>query len=166
TNNISRIPAGSLPPNLTDINLNENPITAIDDNAFDDSILTLIAVYLSSFRFTRLPNAIGHLRALVSLSISAANITDWNEAVWVNIGQTLKSLELDTNGFTQWPSWIRHCTQLTSLIVVWNSFSSIPDGALDSVAHSLTSLELNNNRLTMIPKALSNLNTLQTLYLQ
>ncbi|CAG5119865.1 unnamed protein product [Candidula unifasciata] len=166
TNNISRIPAGSLPPNLRDIYLNENPITAIDDNAFDDSIFTLTTVYLSSFRFTRLPDAIGHLRSLNFLSIAAANITDWNEAVWVNIGQTLKSLELDTVGFTEWPSWIRHCTQLTNLIIVRNSFSSIPDGALDSVAHNLIGLELNNNQLTMVPKALSNLNSLQTLNLQ
>ncbi|CAG5119864.1 unnamed protein product [Candidula unifasciata] len=38
--------------------------------------------------------------------------------------------------------------------------------ALDATAHSLTRLSLNSNLLTIVPKALSNLNYLQSLYLQ
>lgn len=116
--------------------------------------------------FTRFPDAFGHLLALAKLSINTANITDWNDNAWISIGKTLHTLELTNVGITAWTSWIRHCTQLNELTITFGDIASIPDGALDSASHSLTSLYLNNNKLTAVPKALSNLNSLQILYLQ
>ncbi|BFZ20221.1 hypothetical protein BsWGS_23260 [Bradybaena similaris] len=165
SNNISRIPGDSLPPNLTDLNLDGNPVATIDDTAFDASANTMVWLYFSNVRFTRIPNAIGHLRALIHFSMTGANITDWNSDVWRYIGNTLQTLDLEEVGMSVWPNWIQHFTNLTSFYIAQGTISSIPDGALDSVAHSLTTLSLNNNRLTMVPKALSNLSALQTLYL-
>ncbi|BFZ20220.1 hypothetical protein BsWGS_23259 [Bradybaena similaris] len=164
-NNISQIPGESLPPNLSDINLEYNPITTMDEEAFDGSANTLTGLHLAYARFSRFPDAIGRLRVLTYLSIKWTNITDWNDDVWRNIGRSLQTLDLEDVGISVWPSWTQHFTKLTNLSLVQGTISSIPDGALDSVADSLTILVLSNNRLTMVPKALSNLNALQTLYL-
>ncbi|BFZ20065.1 hypothetical protein BsWGS_23104 [Bradybaena similaris] len=166
SNNITSIPGGSLPPNLTNIDMSDNPVATIDDNAFEESTTTLSSLYFSYVRFTRFPDAFRHLLALNSLSITSANIRVWNDDAWVNIGGTLQTLQLNNVGITAWPGWSGHLKQLENLVIANCYFSSIPDGALDSVAKSLESLSLNNNRLTMVPKALSNLNSLQILFLQ
>ncbi|BFZ20808.1 hypothetical protein BsWGS_23847 [Bradybaena similaris] len=164
-NNISSIPSGSLPSNLTFLYLQKNPITTIADDSFDGSVNTLVEIYMSNSRFTKLPDAFGRLRTLTTLSITDTNITDWNDGVWNTLGQTLETLTLDNVGITKWPSWTTYFTKLTDLTVTGASFSTIPDNALEHVANSLTSLNLYNNRLTMIPKAISSMNNLQDLFI-
>ncbi|CAG5124724.1 unnamed protein product [Candidula unifasciata] len=163
SNNISSIPSGSLPANLTDIDLQDNPITTMDDDVFDGSVYMLASLYMSYVRFPKIPNAIGHLRALTELSITGGNITNWNDGVWINLGQTLETLILENVGMTTWPTWIQYFTKLTDLTVTFASFSTIPDNGLDGVANTLKDLRLYNNRFTMVPKAISNLTSLQTL---
>ncbi|CAG5124725.1 unnamed protein product [Candidula unifasciata] len=164
-NNVSSIPSGSFPANLTFIDLQDSPLSTMDDDVFHESINTLATIYLSNVRFSKFPNAIGRLRALNLLSITNGNITDWNDDAWDNLAQTLNTLDLDNAGVTSWPMWIKNFTKLTELTISHASFSTIPDNALDGVANTLTSLSLDNNRLTIVPKAVSNLKSLQTLSL-
>jgi Leucine-rich repeat (LRR) protein len=165
-NNITEIPANSLPSNLSGIEMVNNPTTIIADTAFDGSLYTLQSISSTFALFTRIPNAFGHLRALKSLTIQNVNVQDWNEDAMRIGGQTLTFLDLDNVSLSSWPNWIQNCSQLTDLTITRSSIQYIPDGALDKVATSLTSLDLSNNNLTSIPKALSQLLALTSLSLE
>jgi Leucine-rich repeat (LRR) protein len=164
-NNITEIPANSLPFNLSKINLLNNPTTIIADTAFDGSVYTLQTISLSFALFTRIPNAFGHLRYLKSLTIQDVDVQDWNEDAMKMGGQTLITLYLANVSLRSWPNWIHNFSRLTDLTITHCSIQSIPDGALDTVLTSLTSLSLANNNLTSIPKALSQLLALTSLNL-
>jgi Leucine-rich repeat (LRR) protein len=164
-NKITVIPANSLPSNLSEIDLLNNPTTIIADTALDGSVYTLQTIILSFAHFTRIPNAFGHLRALKSLTIQNVDVQDWNDDAMMIGGQTLTSLTLYNVSLSSWPNWIQNCSQLTYLSITYGSIQSIPDGALDNFSNSLTSLVLSNNKLTSIPKALSQLSALTSLSL-
>jgi Leucine-rich repeat (LRR) protein len=165
-NDITDIPAGSLPQNLTNLMFTNNPITTIAETAFDDSAFTLDTIYLSYIAFTKFPDAFSHLKVLKHLSIEVANVQDWNEEAMTNLGQTLTTLVLDNVGMTSWPTWLRYFSHLTDITVVRCSFSSIPDDAFDNMASTLVNLYLFSNELVTVPKALSKLSALQILNFQ
>lgn len=143
-----------------------NPITTIDDSAFDDCANTLQALTFTDALFTRIPDAFFHLKRLTSLSIFRTQIRDWNSQAMSSLGQTLQTLDLDNCGITNWPNWIKNYTNLTELSLSGNFISAVPDDALDSLANSLTILVLQNNNLTSVPKTLSKFTALTMLYLQ
>lgn len=165
-NSITTIPAGSLPSNLKEISLMDNPITTIDDSAFDESADTLESLTFTSALFTRIPDAFLRLNALKSLTIYTTRIEDWNSNAMIHIGQTLGSFFVENCDVDVWPAWIQNFTHLTELSMSSGSISSIPDGTFDKVTDKLTSLALFNNSLTSVPKALSKLSTLRELNLQ
>ncbi|BFZ20814.1 hypothetical protein BsWGS_23853 [Bradybaena similaris] len=165
-NNITLIPKGSLIPNLTTLNVEGNPITTIDDAAFEGSATTLTQLSFSNVGFARIPDAFGHLHALQGLSISYANITDWNSDVWKSFSQSLQTLSLYNVSMTSWPVWIQYFNSLQELMIDIGFISSIPDNALDGVMDTLTMLSLQGNKLTIIPKAISKLKGLQMLHLE
>jgi Leucine-rich repeat (LRR) protein len=163
SNNITHIPEGRLPPNLTEINFSENPITTIDISAFVGSLDSLATVSFSSALFTRIPDALHHLRALQSLTICDTFIQDWNEDGLKIIALTLETLQLINVTLHTWPTWIQYFTHLTELSLDSNFISSIPDNAFDAQANSLNILILVRNNLTEVPKALSQLTLLLSL---
>ncbi|CAG5136727.1 unnamed protein product, partial [Candidula unifasciata] len=163
TNNITDIPAGSLPSNLTEISFLKNPITTIDPTAFDDSAKTLESLSFSEALFTTIPDAILHLRALNSFSIYNTAIRDWNAATLMNIGPTLETLQFINVSLTAWPSWMQYFTHLTELSFQSNAITDVPNGSFDAVANILQILDISKNGLTDTPKAVSNLNVLESL---
>jgi Leucine-rich repeat (LRR) protein len=165
-NNITEIPANSLPSNLSEIDLLNNPTTIIADTAFDGSVYTLETLTITFALFTRIPNAFGHLKALKFLTIQNVNVQDWNDDAMINGGQTLTLLSLDNVSLSSWPNWIQNLSQLTDLTIGHGFIQSIPEGAFDKFSNSLTSLNLASNLLTSIPKALSQLSALTSLNLQ
>ncbi|BFZ20260.1 hypothetical protein BsWGS_23299 [Bradybaena similaris] len=165
-NLITSLPAGSCPTNLQEISLMYNPITTIDDSAFDDCANTLQSLTFSDALFTRIPDAFSHFKRLTSLNIYRTQIQDWNSQAMSSLGHTLQTLDLDNCGMTNWPNWIKNYTNLTELSLSGNFLSSVPDDALDSLSNSLTTLVLQNNSLTSVPKTLSKFTALTLLYLQ
>lgn len=165
TNNITRIPAGSLPKYLRTFTAFGNPISTIDDSAFSDSASTLEVLHLSNFRFRRIPDAFLNLTRLKEISFYDANILDWNINVMKNIAGSVITLDLQNVGLVGWPTWIQYFLNLTTLSLDNSDISSIPDQALDMLSSSLTTLSLNNNSLTSIPKAVSTLTALRWLLL-
>lgn len=163
SNQISEIPTGSLPSGLAEISMNDNPITSIDNNAFNQLSTTLQALYFSSANFTRIPDAFLRLNGLQRLTITESKILDWNTAAMTHIGQTLQTLTLDNVGFTTWPDWLHNFSRLTEQNIVNSAISSIPDTAFDKYGNSLITLSLYNNSFTAIPSPLSVLNNLITL---
>ncbi|BFZ20259.1 hypothetical protein BsWGS_23298 [Bradybaena similaris] len=164
-NEISIIRSGSLPPNMTEISLQDNPVASIDDSAFEGSSSTLQSLEFSHALFQKIPDALLRLDSLKSLTVAHSKIEDWNEDVMIQLGRTLTFLNLENVSLTSWPTWIQHLPMLTDLSISSCLLTSMPDDALDSIAGSLVSLLLSRNRLTSVPKALSKLTALQTLYI-
>lgn len=165
TNQITTIPAGILPKNLTQLSLLNNPITTIDDSAFDGSASTLDTLLLSGFRFTRIPDAFLGLNSLRYLTIFDSTALDWNVDVMKHIGPRMETLFLQNVGLKGWPVWIQYFSNLTELSLEGEFISSIPDDALDMLASRLTGLSLSMNNLTSVPKTVSSLRALQSLQL-
>lgn len=165
-NQITTIPAGSLPSNLSEISLVSNPIETIDDKAFDESLDTLQTLTISGARFSEIPNAVLRLNALKNLNIYETNIIVWHEEAMKRFSSTLEQLSLATVGFTTWPTWIQTFSRLSELSVSSSSIASVPDDAFDKVVNTLTSLGLSNNSLTIVPKAVSKLRNLTKLSIE
>lgn len=166
TNHITEIPAGSLPPGLRELSLIVNPITTIDDNAFDDVSSTLESLYFINAQFSRIPNAFLHLDSLHYLMIVNTMILDWNVAAMTHIGETLRILKLEQVGLSTWPAWLTDFGNLIELNLADNAIPSIPDNAFDKASNSLQILSLSNNSLTAAPISLVNLTKLTDLDLQ
>lgn len=164
-NQISTVPAGSLPADLSEIFLDNNPVLTIDNSAFDITAPTLQTVSFDNARFTRIPDVFLHVTSLSTFTLANTNIQDWNDGVMKHIGQTTKTLQLDNVGFTQWPTWMQYFVKLSDLTITNTAISNISDNGLISMADTLKSLSLTSNSLTSVPKALMKLNTLQMLYL-
>ncbi|BFZ20778.1 hypothetical protein BsWGS_23817 [Bradybaena similaris] len=166
SNHITEIPAGSLPPGLRELSLIVNPITTIDDNAFDDVSSTLESLYFINAQFSRISNAFLHLDSLYYLMIVNTQILDWNIGAMTHLGETLRILKLEQVGLSTWPVWLTDMENLSELNLADNTISSIPDNAFDKASNSLLILSLSNNSLTAAPKSLVNLINLTTLDLQ
>lgn len=165
TNYITAVPARCFPNGMTDISFQHNPITNIDDDAFEGSTSTLQSITFWGARFTRIPDAFRRLTALTHLTIDETLISDWNLDVMKIIGQTVQTLFLQDVGLKSWPSWIQYFPRLTELSLDDSSISFVPDDALDTLAHSLTGLSISNGSLTTIPRAFSKLQALESLHL-
>ncbi|BFZ20798.1 hypothetical protein BsWGS_23837 [Bradybaena similaris] len=166
SNQITEISAGSLPTGLSEISLIDNPITTIDDNAFDGLSTTLESLYFMNAKFSRIPDAFLHLDSLQHLNIIETKVLDWNVGAMTHIGETLQTFNLEQVGLTAWPVWMAYFQQLNELNVDSNAIASIPDNAFDKLSTSLLTLTLSNNKLTFAPKSLSSLKNLITLDLQ
>lgn len=165
-NQITRIPAGSLPPNLNTISLQDNPLETIDDAAFDESINTLQTLTIAGAKFTQVPAAVCRLRKLWNLNLYSVNILSWDNDNMKNLCPSLLSFQLSTDGVTSWPPWLKSCSNLTDIAITSSGISSIPDDALDLVVNTLQYLQLINNSLTSVPKAVSKLTALNVLSLE
>ncbi|CAG5119858.1 unnamed protein product [Candidula unifasciata] len=165
SNNITTITGGSLPANLTDISFVVNPITTIEDDAFDGSENTLTSLTFSQAHFIKLPDAFLHLNVLNFLEITESIVEDWNDKAMKHIGSFLGTLSIENVPVKTWPTWLQYFTNLTDLGIGGASIKDIPDNGLDSMINTLTDLTLNNNSLTIVPFAISKLTALQLLAL-
>ncbi|BFZ05829.1 hypothetical protein BsWGS_08868 [Bradybaena similaris] len=164
-NHITSVPAGSLPPNLTQIIFTDNPIQAIDNNAFIGSANTLQTLALTLAPHSRIPDALLQLKALTFFELYDTVVGDWNENVMKYLAPKLQSLSFGNVSFPTWPDWIQYCSQVSELTVDNSFLKSIPDHGLDGMAGSLISLDLSGNNLTSIPKTISTFTNITDLYL-
>ncbi|BFZ20816.1 hypothetical protein BsWGS_23855 [Bradybaena similaris] len=162
-NNITHIPSGSLPGNLTEIILDENPITTIDDDAFVGSANTLQTLSFMGARFTDIPKALMRLRALKHFGLYNSNVRNWTDEVMKNIGSKLESLTLENAGVIPSLSWIKYFPNLMELIIEGCFLSSLPDNVLDKLTDRLVTLSFANNSLTEVPKDFSRLKFIEKL---
>lgn len=137
TNKITEIPARSLPDNLVQIDFSDNPITTIDDDAFDGSTSTLASLSFSGARFTRIPDAFRSLTALKELDIYSSLILDLNPDVMRNIGRTMQILDLRDVGLNAWPMWFKNFTSLVRFSIYDSPIYSIPEDAFYPLVDSL-----------------------------
>ncbi|BFZ05826.1 hypothetical protein BsWGS_08865 [Bradybaena similaris] len=164
-NHITLVPAGSLPANLSQITFTDNPIQAIDDNAFIGSANTLQTLALTFAPHSRIPDALLQLKALTFFEVYDTVVGDWNENVMKYLAPKLQSLSLGNVSLPTLPDWIQYCSQMSDLTIVNCFLKSIPDHALDAMAGSLISLSLTGNNLTAVPKAISTFTNITDLYL-
>ncbi|CAG5130244.1 unnamed protein product [Candidula unifasciata] len=163
-NNITSIPARSLPPGLKEISLSNNSISHIDNTAWDGSSSTLRKLTFNRANFTKIPDAFLHLEALEILEIYNSVVVDWNEAAMNHLGKRIQTLYLQNVGLTEWPAWIRNFSNINQLSVLYCSISQLPDDALDNL-HALHLLSIIHCELEAIPKTVSNIKSLQLLQL-
>lgn len=163
-NSLSTIRAGALPPRLSIINLQENPLKVVDEDAFNGSADTLTQLWLSNALFTELPSALLHLNNLTRLTIEDTHINTWDLDIMKHIGTTLQTLTLRNVGLTSWPEWIPSLLYLGTLELFSVPFK-VPDNAFDVQTNTLFSLSLENGILTEIPIAVTKLTRLQKLLL-
>ncbi|CAG5127698.1 unnamed protein product [Candidula unifasciata] len=163
-NQITSIPAGSLPAGLTQLTFNDNPIQTIDDDAFIDSASTLQTLALTLVPHSRIPDALLKLKSLTFFELYNTDVGDWNEEVMKYLAPKLQSISLGNVSVHTWPDWFQYCNQVTELTLDSSNITSIPDNGLDGMASSLMSLSLYNNNLTSVPKAISKLVNITDLY--
>lgn len=142
-----------------------NPLLTIDDTAFDASSDTLKNLIFTGSRFTRIPNALGHLHVLDNLLIEDTKIDDWNSDVLEQIGKTVTSLTSDNVGFLAWPAWIQYFPNLETLEITNFNMSTAPDNALDAQRNKMSNLRIEEGTLSEIPEAISKLSSLNSLSL-
>lgn len=164
-NQITTIRAGSLPSNLTDVSLIDNPLTTIDDTAFDGSKYTLQRLTISNARFTRIPDAFSHLRNLQAFHIIGVPLADWNEEAMKNIGPTLQTLYIERVPFTSPPNWLQYFSCLIEIDILSSVLKEIPDNAMDLLINTTQYFNVYNNSITEVPKAISHLTSLLSLFL-
>ncbi|BFZ20804.1 hypothetical protein BsWGS_23843 [Bradybaena similaris] len=164
-NHITTIPAGSLPSNLTDLSFIDNPLTTIDDTAFDGSKYTLQRLTLSNARLTRIPDAFSHLRNLQEFHIIGVPIADWNVEAMKTVGSTLQTLYIERVPFTSSPNWLQYFSCLTEIDILSSLLKEIPDNAMDLLTNTITYINVYNNSITEVPKAISHITSLLSLYL-
>lgn len=164
-NQITTIRAGSLPSNLTDISLIDNPLTTIDDTAFDGSKYTLQRLTISNARFTRIPDAFSHLRNLQEFHIIGVPLADWNEEAMKNIGPTLQTLYIERVPFTSPPNWLQYFSCLIEIDILSSVLKEIPDNAMDLLVNTTQYFNVYNNSITEVPKAISHMTSLLSLFL-
>ncbi|CAG5119857.1 unnamed protein product [Candidula unifasciata] len=165
-NNITTVPGGSLPANLSQISFIRNPISFMDLDAFDGSANTLTTLTFFGANFYTLPDAFLHLNVLSWLEISESIVKDWNDNVMKHIGASLNTLSIENVEMNTWPSWMQYCTNLTDLGISGASIGDIPDNGLDSLVNTAQNLELSNNSFTKIPKAVSKMTAVKFLGFQ
>ena len=159
-----------------------NEIEKIIEEAFISQKTELDLGYLE---LTEVPESIGKLQQLHTLSLHNNNITDIPEVIGKL--QQLHTLSLSNNNLTDIPEVIGKLQQLQSLYLNNNNLTDIPEviGKLQQLQYlslhnnnnltdipevigklqQLQSLSLNNNNLTDIPEVIGKLQQLQYLYL-
>lgn len=135
--------------------MNNNPISTIDNDVFNEVSETVETLYFSNANFTRIPDALFRLNGLKLLCIKDTYIIDWNVEVLAHIGHTLQTLILENVGLATWPVWLQNFSSLIELNIASSNLSSIPDNAFDNLASPLLTLTLSHNNFTDVPKCLS-----------
>ncbi|CAG5119727.1 unnamed protein product, partial [Candidula unifasciata] len=157
---LTSVPSNSLPPGLSIIILNTNPLTNFSDDAFDTSTGTLRELYITS---EHLPAALMKLTSLTDLTITRSKVQNWDTAILKHIAATVESFELSSMSLSSWPSWLSYFHLLRKLDLNNNPIHTIPDDAFSAVNNSLTDLRLSRTGLTGVPTALSTLSSLSSL---
>lgn len=161
---ITHIPAGALPSGLTVMDFEENPITSIDQKAFEGSEDTLTELKFSGGHFEELPLALLYLNKLAQFSVRNNPIDHWSPDIMYHMGDTLQTLTLVNVGLTAWPSWIEYLPHI-SVLELSSAVMSVPDDAFHELTQTLRSVTMENITLTSTGHIFSNISTLQDLTL-
>ncbi|MCI5058353.1 MAG: leucine-rich repeat domain-containing protein [Flavobacteriales bacterium] len=132
----------------------------------DDKILKTIhaattELDLSTFKFTRLPEAIREKSKLTELKLTGVGLKELPK--WIGELQNLRYLWLDENDLTEIPEEIGKLTKLGLLRVNRNPFKHLPDGIGN--LSCLQELWLENEALQDLPEGIGRLKTLVSLFL-
>lgn len=160
---VTRISAGSLPRNLSELDLIDTPLTDIDDTVLEGSATTLKILTIYRAHLTKIPKAVAALRNLQQFRVTAVPIQDWNEDAMKNIGPSVEILSVDSVDLSTSPTWLQYFSRLTQLSILNCNLNSLPENALSFVTNTLTIISFYNNSLTSIPKTFSSLKSLQEL---
>ena len=176
-NNISANSVNTLPPNLTHLEMNENPLGSVPQSV--QALTKLNNLSLNSCCLKDLPIFICCLKRLENLRTrrnSLANLPagldntlltsidlSWNPLGCLDSLKGTKRLR-KLNAFAcqihDFPIEILKLQKLTELHLSWNSFSSIPE---DVHHDNLRSLSLSSSPIKTLPSAMINLRNLRTL---
>ena len=150
--------------NLTSLDLSDNPLTSIDDDAFIGQHF-IRQLVIRNTKLTVLPASLGMLWHLYNLDISHNAITNIDPHITQGIGLSLTQLRVSHNNLTKWPDALHHLQFLKYLFMENNPISTIPFHAFDGFKHTLTTLYIGNTGLKRVPDAVRVLTSLQTITL-
>ncbi len=119
----------------------------------------IIAVYLSKYNLTSLPNSIGDLSNLQELNLFKNDLTYLPDTIG-NLSN-LKELNLRSNYLISLPDTIGNLSNLKVLNLYENILTYLPD-SIGNLSN-LTSLEVWGNNLTSLPDSIGNLSNLTSL---
>ena len=176
-NNIMANAIIALPPNLTSLVLDNNPLGSVPESV--QEVVKLSNLSLDSCNLRKLPAFICLLKQLQELNIGSNSLTSlpaglgntmlatmdlsWNPLGCLDLLNSAKRLrELYVYGcrLHDFPKEILNLKKLTKLNLDWNSLSSIPG---DVHHNNLRTLSLYSNPIRTIPSAIINLKNLRTL---
>ena len=110
---------------------------------------------------TELPDEIGSLTGLITLSIDSSNITHLPDSMR-NL-KNLQTLRISCSRLNELPDWIGELTSLNTLSLFKTFITKIPDSIGN--LHHLTELVLTDTDITELPDAVCHLSNLKTLRL-
>ena len=152
-------------PNLTELSLNDNRLTALP-NGFLQNAPLLRSLYLGNNLLAALPNGfLQNAHLLQELCLGDNRLAALPDNFLQNAHQ-LQDLDLHNNLLTALPDGFpQNAPLLQELYLDNNNLTELPDGFLQN-AHQLQALYLDNNNLTELPGGfLQNAHQLQELYL-
>ena len=134
-------------------------LTAVPDSI--GQLTNLTSLSLQDNQLTTVPDSIGQLTNLTSLNLQDNQLTTLPDS----IGQltNLNNLYLQGNQLTTVPDWIGQLINLNTLSLSANRVTAVPD--LIGQLTKLRDLFLYSNQLTTLPDSIGQLTNLTTLYL-
>ena len=151
--------------NLTTLDLSDNPLSSIDDDAFVGQHF-IKQLVIRNTKLTVLPASLGMLWNLYNLDLSHNAISSIDSHITQGIGLSLTQLEISHNNLTKWPDAFHHLQFLKRLHMEYNPIETIPSHAFDGFKHTLASLYIGNMPLNRVPGAVRTLTSLDTVTLQ
>ena len=122
---------------------------------------TVVTPTFCNFRLTTLPEDIGDLSALITLSLNNNEFLSLPESI-VNLA-SLEQLFLASNQITSLPDSIGNLINLKEMVISYNRIENLPQSIGSLV--SLEQLWTQQNQLVDLPQSIGNLSQLQRLYL-
>lgn len=141
------------------LNLDDNKINDISDDAFDNLGNASVALYLNNNDLSSFPRALSRIWNLKELHLFGNQIMYLDDAIMTPIGRSLQNLWLNMGSLAVWPRSVTRLVELTELVLHYIPFHSIPETAFDGLLN-IERLEMHYTKLRSIPKALCGVQTL------
>ena len=145
------------------INLKDNKISQIDNDAFDGIAHIVAKLHLQNNLLSHLPQAFAKLSSIEELNVLENPLTQFDGVVMNSFGRSLFHFSFSADHFAFFPTEIRLLYTLMTLTVNGIPFHSLPSDAFQGYAPYLSEVNINHSQLDHIPDAVCNMTQLRRL---
>ena len=139
------------------INLKDNNISLIDNDAFDGIASIVEKLNLQNNLLTYLPIGFSKLTSIKELNVLGNPLTHLDSVIMSSFSQILHQFSFSADHFTLFPNELRLLHNLHTLTVNRIPFHSLPNDAFQGFDFYFSELNIDNSKLDHIPESICNL---------